>query len=65
MSDPSRGEMEKLIHDVNSQSSTLRSAAALLRNTPPREARELLALMVRQAEALARSVADFERERTS
>lgn len=53
--------LERLIHDVSSQGSGLISAAPLLRESSPAEARELLALMIRQAESLARNLADFER----
>jgi len=56
-------DFDKLIHDVNSQCSSLRSAAALLKDCPPKESGELLTMMVRQAEILAQILSDFERTR--
>jgi hypothetical protein len=54
--------LEKLIHDVNSKCGSLISAAALLPKSAPGEAREILALMTRQAQALAKTLADGERD---
>lgn len=45
--------LETLIHDVHSQGASLISAAPLLRESTTSEARELLELMIRQAESLA------------
>lgn len=53
--------LETLIHDVRSQSSSLTSAAALLRESTPAEARELLDLMVRQAESLTAKLGAYRR----
>lgn len=55
--------LEKFIHDVNSKSSSLKSAAALLRGAPDNETREMLGMMNEQAQKLAQTVADFERKR--
>ena len=61
MSAPARDALDTLIHDVNSKTASLKSAAALLRAAAPEEARELLSLMVEQAKSLAAAIADFER----
>jgi hypothetical protein len=53
--------LEKLIHDVNSKCSSLKDAAKLLPDASAPEHKELLALMVRQARALADELAAFER----
>lgn len=53
--------LEKLIHDVNSKCSSLKDAAKLLPDAAAPEYDELLALMVRQARALADELAAFER----
>ena len=45
--------LKKLVHDVNSKCASLKSAAALLRDSPPGEREELLRLMAEQARALA------------
>jgi len=53
--------LEKLIHDVNSKCSSLKDAAKLLPDASPAEYKELLALMVKQARALADQLAALER----
>jgi hypothetical protein len=53
--------LETLIHDVHSQGASLISAAPLLRESSPSETRELLALMIQQAESLAVKLAAFRR----
>lgn len=53
--------LDKLIHDVNSKCSSLKDAAKLLPASPGAERKELLALMVEQARALAAALAAFER----
>ena len=53
--------LDKLIHDVNSKCSSLKDAAKLLPAASPAEHTELLALMVKQARALADELAVFER----
>jgi hypothetical protein len=50
--------LDKLVHDVRSKCDSLRSAAGLLRGSTPAERRELLALMARQAESLAKLFAE-------
>ncbi len=52
--------LEKLIHDVNSRCSSLKSAVSLLKGARPEEARELLRLMVEQANTLAAELARHE-----
>ena len=53
--------LDKLLHDVNSKCSSLKDAAKLLPDSSPAEKKELLALMVKQARALADDLAAFER----
>ena len=53
--------LEKLIHDINSKCSSLKDAAKLLADASAAEKKELLALMVKQARALADELAAFER----
>lgn len=52
--------LEKLIHDINSKCSSLKDAAKLLPDSSAAEKKELLALMVSQARALAEELAVFE-----
>ena len=54
-------KIEELIHDINSKCSSLKDAAKLLPSASPAEYKELLALMVAQARALADELAAFER----
>lgn len=49
--------LRKLVHDVNSKCSSLKGAAALLKDAPPAERAELLRLMAEQAKALAQVLA--------
>lgn len=49
-------DLNGLIHDVNSKCSSLKSAAGLLRTSPPEELRELVGLMAKQARSLAESI---------
>lgn len=49
----SSDELSDLAHDVVSKSASLRSAAALLKQSSPGDRAELLALMLEQARALA------------
>jgi len=55
-------KLETLIHDINSKCSSLKDAAKLLPDATAPEYKELLALMVRQARALAEELAAFERK---
>ena len=48
--------LDTLIHAVNSKCASLKSAAALLKNAPSKEAQELLGLMLDEARALAREI---------
>lgn len=52
--------LDSLIHDVNSKCSSLKSAVNLLRTASAEERRELLALMKRQAQHIARDIEAFE-----
>ena len=44
--------LKKLVHDVNSKCASLKGAAALLKDAPPAERKELLRLMAEQAGSL-------------
>ena len=57
-----RDLLETLIHDVTSKCSSLKSAAAILRQASPKETRELLALMTEESRRLAKDLADFKGE---
>ncbi|OGR95167.1 MAG: hypothetical protein A2V88_01420 [Elusimicrobia bacterium RBG_16_66_12] len=57
--------LDTLIHDVNSKCASLKDAAALLRGMPTAEAKELLALMTRQALSLADSIEEYAEELTA
>lgn len=51
--------LETLIHDIHSKCAGLKGAVNLLKSANPKEARELLTLMLEQAEALTREIAEF------
>ncbi|TBR17988.1 hypothetical protein EPO15_15725 [bacterium] len=53
--------LRKLVHDVNSKCSSLKGAAALLKDAAPAERMELLRLMAEQAKALAAALDRFPR----
>jgi|GEM_PF-4214030 len=57
---PALSAVEGLIHDVNSQCGSLKSAAGLLKNASPKEAHELLELMIKQAQVLHQKIASYE-----
>ena len=50
----------QLIHDVNSKCANLKNAVALLEKASPQDAHEFLALMVQDAQVLARRIVDCE-----
>ena len=60
MSVTRREELDSLIHDMNSKCSSLKTAVGLLRTAASEEARELLALMKRQAESIVEDIAAFQ-----
>ena len=49
--------LRKLVHDVNSKCSSIKGAAALLKDASPTERSELLRLMAEQAQALSAALA--------
>ncbi len=53
--------LETLIHGIHSKCAGLKGAATLLKQAKPQEARELLTLMLEQAEALTREIGEFRR----
>lgn len=50
--------LKKLVHDVNSKCASLKGAAALLKDAPPEERKELLRLMAEQARSLVQALAN-------
>lgn len=55
--------LDELVHDVNDKCSSLRKAAALLRDASEQDRDELLTLMVGQAETLTRVLAGYAKPR--
>lgn len=55
--------LEKLVHDVNSKASSLRTAAAMLKDATDAEAAELLTLMTAQTGTLADAIDAYRRSR--
>jgi hypothetical protein len=55
--------LDELVHDVNDKCSSLKKAAALMRDASEQDRSELLTLMVGQAESLAQAIAGFEKSR--
>ena len=55
-------EVARLLHDVQSKCSSLKSAAKLLKDASPEEAREMVALMRPAAEAVSRAVDGLAKE---
>lgn len=51
--------LDQLIHDINSKCGSLKGAAGLLRNASHEETKEILELMAKEAEVLARVIAEF------
>lgn len=63
MSEPKATPFDALVHDVNSKSSSLRTAAAMLKDASDAEAEELLTLMTAQTGKLADAIAAYRRSR--
>lgn len=55
-------ELNRLLHDIQSKCSSLKSAAKLLKDASPEEAREMVALMQPAAEAVSRAVEGLDKE---
>ena len=53
-------ELRRLFHDLESKTTSLKSGAKLLRECPPEERKELLALMIESANALLKCLYGFE-----
>lgn len=60
MSAERRDGLDSLIHDMNSKCASLKTAVSLLRTASSAEARELLALMKRQAGSIMEDIAAYE-----
>jgi len=58
----SRPELDKLLHDVQSKSASLKSAAQLLKGCPLGQARKMAALMTKEARDILRSLLKLEKE---
>ena len=50
----SRPELRRLLHDVQSKTASLKSAAGLLKDSPPAQAREMLELMTKETRDILR-----------
>lgn len=60
MSAGKAGDLDSLIHDINSKSASLKTAARLLQKSPHAEMRELLALMEQQAKSIVEEIQALE-----
>lgn len=58
----SRQGLSRLLHDVQSKTASLKSAAQLLKDSPPDEAREMLALMTAEARAILKCLYELRKE---
>jgi hypothetical protein len=54
-------ETRKILHDLESKSASLKSAARLLRDCPPAERREMLALMRNAAKEIVTCLDEMEK----
>ena len=57
-----RPEPDKLLHDLESKCASLKSGARLLRECPPAEKREMLALMNEAAQDVLRYLSEFKNQ---
>jgi len=53
---------DELRHDIKAKSVSLQTAVGLLRDSPPSECREIVALMAEAARDIARYVGELEKE---
>jgi nitrogen-specific signal transduction histidine kinase len=56
-----RPELSRLLHDVQSKTASLKSAAQLLKDCPPNQAREMLDLMTKEARELLRCMVQLKK----
>lgn len=54
-------EMRKLLHDIDSKTSSIKSAAKLLRECEPQERKEMLTLMKAATQELADCITGLEK----
>ncbi len=57
-------EMRKLLHDIDSKTSSIKSAAKLLRECEPQERKEMLTLMKAATQELMSCLLELERQNT-
>ena len=58
----SRPELRRLLHDVRSKTASLKSAAALLKDSSPKQAREMLDLMSKETRDILRCLYELRKE---
>lgn len=57
-------QLDQFIHDINSKSGSLKSAALLLKTASSQEGEELLKLMAEQSRDLAQIISGFQTQRS-
>ena len=57
-----RPKPSNLLHDIQSKCASLKSAAQLLKDCPPEQTREMLALMTDETREILRCLHDMQRE---
>ncbi|MBI4657061.1 MAG: hypothetical protein HY746_10005 [Elusimicrobia bacterium] len=58
----SKSETRELLHDIESKTAGLRSAAKILRECPPKEKKELICLMKQSAQDILKYLTNLEKE---
>lgn len=56
-----RPDRRRLLHDLQSKSASLKSAAQLLKECPPAEAREMVSLMIRETQEILQRLSEYEK----
>ncbi|MFA5139845.1 MAG: hypothetical protein WC728_11495 [Elusimicrobiota bacterium] len=54
-------ELRRLLHDLQSKSASLKSAAQLLRECPPARQREMIPLMIQETQEILRCLSDYDK----
>lgn len=56
-----RAQLRRLLHDLQSKTASLKSAAQLLKDCPADQAREMVSLMIRETQDILRCLSDYQR----
>lgn len=56
-----RPELRKLLHDLQSKSASLKSAAQMLKDCPSEQVREMLALMEQETRDILQCILDLQK----